>query len=156
MATKKHSWSYDNVGGTTRVKIATGADIAHLAELDLKKWTVLSCPTAGLDIDEKSLKFIDADSDGRIRVNDVISTSQWLVSVVKDADLLVKGVSEIDVESFNQESADGKRLYNSAKQILVNLGKEGSVEQPGSQHHHETDARDEQQCAIAGGSVSGD
>ena len=35
-------------------------------------------------------------------------------------------------------------------------GKEGSVEHPGSQHHHETDARDEQQCAIAGGSVSGD
>lgn len=127
MATKKHSWSYENVGGSTRVKVSTGADIAHLAELDLKKWTVLSCPTAGLDIDEKSLKYIDADSDGRIRVNDVISTSQWLVSVVKDADLLVKGASEIDIASFNEESADGKRLSNSAKQILVNLGKEGSV-----------------------------
>ena len=127
MATKKHSWSYENVGGSTRVKITTGADIAHLAELDLKKWTVLSCPTAGLDIDEKSLKHIDADNDGRIRVNDVISTSQWLVSVVKDVDLLVKGASEIDVESFNQENVDGKKLYNSAKQILLNLGKDGSV-----------------------------
>ncbi len=127
MATKKHSWSYDNVGGSTRVKITTGADIAHLAELDLKKWTVLSCPTAGLDIDEKSLKYIDTDSDGRIRVNDVIATSQWLTSVVNDADLLVKGVDSIDVESFNQENADGKTLYNSAKQILVNLGKEGPV-----------------------------
>lgn len=127
MATKKHSWSYDNVGGSTRVRITTGADIAHLSELDLKKWTVLSCPTAGLDIDEKSLKHVDADNDGRIRVNDVISTSQWLISVVKDADLLVKGASEIDIESFNQECADGKKLYNSAKQILVNLAKEGSV-----------------------------
>ena len=127
MATKKHSWSYDNVGGSTRVKITTGADIAHLAELDLKKWTVLSCPTAGLDIDEKSLKYIDTDSDGRIRVNDVIATSQWLTSVVNDAELLVKGADSIDVESFNQENADGKTLYNSAKQILVNLGKEGTV-----------------------------
>ncbi len=127
MATKKHSWSYDNVGGSTRVKITTGADIAHLAELDLKKWTVLSCPTAGLDIDDKSLKYIDTDSDGRIRVNDVIATSQWLTSVVNDADLLIKGADSIDVESFNQENADGKTLYNSAKQILVNLGKEGSV-----------------------------
>ena len=127
MATKKHSWSYENVGGSTRVRVATGADIAHLAELDLKKWTVLSCPTAGLDIDEKSLKYIDADSDGRIRVNDVISTSQWLVSVVKDADLLVKGAGEIDITSFNEENADGKRLCNSSKQILVNLGKKGSV-----------------------------
>ena len=127
MATKKHSWNYDNVGGSTRVKITTGADIAHLAELDLKKWTVLSCPTVGLDIDEKSLKYIDTDNDGRIRVNDVIATSQWLVSVVNDAELLVKGADNIDIEAFNQENTDGKKLYNSAKQILVNLGKEGTV-----------------------------
>ncbi len=127
MATKKHSWNYDNVGGSTRVKITTGADIAHLGELDLKKWTVLSCPTTGLDIDDKSLKYIDADSDGRIRVNDIIATSQWLIAVIKDADLLLKGADSIDVEQFNQENADGQKLYNSAKQILVNLGKEGSV-----------------------------
>ena len=127
MATKKHSWNYDNVGGSTRVKITTGADIAHLGELDLKKWTVLSCPTTGLDIDDKSLKYIDADSDGRIRVNDVIATSQWLTAVIKDVDLLLKGADSIDVEQFNLENADGLKLYNSAKQILVNLGKEGSV-----------------------------
>ena len=127
MAAKKHSWNYENIGGSTRVKITSGADIAHLAELDVKKWTVLSCPTTGLDIDDKSLKYIDADGDGRIRVSDIISTSQWLTSVVKDVNLLVKGADNIDVELFNQDSADGKRLYNSAKQILVNLGKEGSV-----------------------------
>ena len=127
MATKKHSWSYDNIGGSTRVKITSGADIAHLGELDLKKWTVLSCPTTGLDIDDKSLKYIDSDNDGRIRVSDVIATSQWLTSVVKDTDLLIKGADHIDVEQFNQENADGVKLYNSAKQILDNLGKEGSV-----------------------------
>ena len=127
MAIKKHSWNYENIGGSTRVKITSGADIAHLAELDVKKWTVLSCPTTGLDIDDKSLKYIDADNDGRIRVSDIISTSQWLTSVVKDANMLVKGADSIDVEQFNQDSADGVRLYNSAKQILVNLGKEGTV-----------------------------
>ena len=127
MATKKHSWSYDNIGGSTRVRITKGADIANLGELDLKKWTVLSCPTNGLEIDEKCLKYVDADNDGRIRVNDVISTSQWLVSVVNDADLLMKGADCIDVEAFNKDNVDGKRLYNSAKQILVNLGKSGSV-----------------------------
>ena len=127
MATKKHSWNYDNIGGSTRVKITTGADIAHLGELDLKKWTVLSCPTTGLDIEEKSLKYVDIDNDGRIRVGEIIATSQWLTSVIKNADLLLKGADSIDVESFNQENADGMKLYNSAKQILVNLGKDGSV-----------------------------
>ena len=127
MATKKHSWNYENIGGSTRVKITTGADIAHLGELDLKKWTVLSCPTTGMDIDEKSLKHIDTDNDGRIRVSEVISASQWLTSVIKNADLLVKGADCIEIEQFNQENADGKKLYNSAKQILENLGKEGGV-----------------------------
>ena len=127
MATKKHSWNYDNIGGSTRVKITTGADIAHLGELDLKKWTVLSCPTTGLDIDDKSLKYMDVDNDGRIRVSDVIATSKWLTSVVKDTDLLLKGADCIDVELFNKDNADGMKLYNSAKQILLNLGKDGSV-----------------------------
>ena len=127
MATKKHSWSYENIGGSTRVKITKGSDIAHLSELDLKKWTVLSCPICGLDIDEKSLKYVDADNDGRIRVNDVIATSQWLVSVLNDADLLMKGADSIDITSFTQDNADGKKLYNSAVQILANLGKEGTV-----------------------------
>ena len=127
MATKKHSWNYDNIGGATRVKITTGADIAHLGELDLKKWTVLSCPTTGLNIDDKSLKYIDADNDGRIRVGDVVTTSQWLTAVIKDVNLLIKGADCIDIEQFNQENADGKVLYNSARQILENLGKEGTV-----------------------------
>ena len=127
MATKKHVWNYDNVGGSTRVKITTGADIAHLGELDPKKWTVLSCPSTGLEIDEKSLKYIDADKDGRIRVNDIVITAQWMTAAIKHADLLIKGEDHIDIEQFNQEDANGKRLYASAKQILSNLGKEGTV-----------------------------
>ena len=127
MATKKHVWNYDNVGGATRVKITTGADIAHLGELDPKKWTVLSCPSTGLEIDEKSLKYIDTDKDGRIRVNDIVITAQWVTSAIKNADLLIKGADNIDIELFNQEDANGKRLYTSSKQILANLGKEGTV-----------------------------
>ena len=127
MATKKHSWSYDNVGGATRVRIKTGADIAHLGELDLKKWTVLSCPTMGLDIDDVSLKYIDADNDGRIRVNDIVATAQWMTAAIKNADLLIKGADSIELDQFNLEDVNGKRLYTSAKQILANLGKEGAV-----------------------------
>ena len=127
MATKKHAWNYDNIGGSTRVKITTGADIAHLGELDPKKWTVLSCPSTGLEIDEKSLKYIDTDADGRIRVNDIVATAQWITAAIKDANQLLKGADSIDIEQFNQEDANGKRLYASAKQILANLGKEGTV-----------------------------
>lgn len=127
MATKKHKWNFENIGGSTRVKITTGADIAHLDELDPKMWTVLSCPSTGLEIDEKSLKYIDTDNDGRIRVNDIVTTAKWVTSLLKDTNLLLKGETSIDIEHLNQENPIGKRLYNSAKQILANLNKESNV-----------------------------
>ena len=79
---KKYKWHFVNVGGTARVRINSGEDIAHLNELDPKMWTVLSCPTTGLEIDDKSLKYMDCDGDGKLRVNDVISVSQWQISVL--------------------------------------------------------------------------
>ncbi len=123
---KKYKWEFMNVGGTLRVKIAKGEDIAHLDELDPKMWTVLSCPVKGLEIDEKSLAYVDCDGDGKIRVNDVVKTAKWITGLLKNADLLLAGKDSIDVEEF-AETADGARIKASAKQILANLGKEGGV-----------------------------
>ena len=124
---KKYKWDFDNIGGTSRVKITKGEDIAHLSELDPKMWTVLSCPVKGLEIDEKSLSYMDCDSDGKLRINDVICTSKWITGLLKDADLLLGGKDSIDIEQINTGSDAGMKLYNSAKQILTNLGKEGTV-----------------------------
>ena len=125
--TNGYDWDFDNIGGTTRVKITTGDDLKHLSELDPKMWTVLSCPVKGLEIDEKSLTYMDCDSDGKIRISDVVATSKWVTGVLKDADLLIKGVDSIDIENIDQNNACGAKLYAAAKQILLNLGKEGSV-----------------------------
>ena len=124
---RKYKWDFENVGGATRVKITTGEDIAHLHELDPKMWTVLSCPVKGLQIDEKSLAYMDCDGDGKLRVNDIVSTSQWITAALKNDDLLVEGNDNIDISAFDQEDACGKKLYTAARHILENLGKEGSV-----------------------------
>ena len=124
---RKYKWNFENIGGTTRVKITTGDDIAHLSELDPKMWTVLACPVNGLEIDEKSLLYMDCDGDGKLRINDIVCTSKWATGVLKNADLLIKGNDSIDINDINQENESGKKLYVSAKQILENLGKEGSV-----------------------------
>ena len=124
---RKYKWDFENIGGTTRVKITKGEDIAHLSELDPKMWTVLSCPVKGLEIDEKSLLYMDCDGDGKLRINDVICTSKWITSVLKNPDLLLDGADSIDIEHINKKEECGQKLYNAAKQILANLGKEGSV-----------------------------
>ncbi len=124
MAKSKYDWKFTNVGGVTRVDIQSGEDIAHLDELDQKMWTVLSCPVKGLEIDEKTLELIDADHDGKIRVDEVRSVAKWITKVLKNPDMLLKQEDTIALEDINQEDEDGKKLYDSAKQILANLGLE--------------------------------
>ena len=122
-----YKWTFNTVGGVARVKISSGADIAHLDELDPKMWTVLSCPVSGLEIDEKSLSYVDCDGDGKIRVNDVVATAKWLTGALNNPDAILEGKDSFDIELFNKEDASGLKLYNSSKQILENLGKEGTV-----------------------------
>jgi hypothetical protein len=116
-----YDWQFASVGGAVRVQIRNGEDIRHLGELDRKLWTVLSCPAGGLEFDSATLKHIDTDADGNIRVDDVIATAQWLTRVIKDADTLLKGEDTIPFSNFNTEDADGARLLSSARQILANL-----------------------------------
>ena len=124
---RKYKWQFDTIGGAARVKLTSGQDIAHLDELDPKMWTVLSCPVKGLEIDEKSLGYVDCDGDGKIRINDVVATAKWITRAVKNPDVILYGPDSFDLDSFNQDDENGLKLYNSAKQILANLGKDGNV-----------------------------
>lgn len=83
-----HTWTYANIGGNTRVIIKNGKDIQHLAELDEKLWTVLACPTSGLEIADESLQLMDANGDKKIHVADVIATAQWLCQMLRDPQVL--------------------------------------------------------------------
>ena len=124
---EKYKWEFENIGGSSRVRITTGEDIAHLNELDPKMWTVLSCPVKGLEIDEKSLAYMDCDGDGKLRVNDVICMSQWLTGALKDPDLLLEGKDSIALEHFDQENADGAKLHKAATGVLTALGREDGI-----------------------------
>ena len=90
----KYPWSFCSLGGVTRVKISSGEDIAHLGELDQKLWTVLSCPVDGLYFDKKTLSLLDTDKDGKIRVYEVVAAAEWITSVLKDKDLILKSLEK--------------------------------------------------------------
>ena len=91
------------MGGVTRVKIQSGEDIRHLGELDEKLWTVLSCPTTGLEIDSESLRLIDADGDGKLRVKEVQQAAAWLCSVLRDPEVLLAGKDEVLIADIVDE-----------------------------------------------------
>lgn len=117
-----YDWKFSTIGGVTRVNIDCGEDIAHLDELDQKLWTTLSCPINDLEIDAKTMQMLDTNGDGKIHVNEVIEASKWLIKIVKNPDVLTKRESEFNLSDFNQETEEGKKLYESALQIVENLG----------------------------------
>lgn len=116
-----YDWKFSTIGGVTRVNIDCGEDIAHLDELDQKLWTTLSCPITGLEIDEKTMQMLDTNGDGKIHVNEVIAAAKWLTSVVKNPDVLTRREDTFHLSDFNQDNEEGKRLYDSASNIVENL-----------------------------------
>lgn len=118
----KYEWQYCSLGGAIRVKIGSGEDIAHLGELDQKLWTVLSCPVEGLEFDKQTLEYLDTEKDGKIMVNEVVQAAQWITSVIKDKDSILNGDSVLKLDNIDTSTEAGKGLYNSATQILKNLG----------------------------------
>ena len=99
-----YKWTYASIGGATRVKIQSGEDIRHLGELDEKLWTVLSCPTVGLEIDEASLKLMDTDGDGKLHVKEVVKTTDWLCATLTNPDVLLAGEAQLKVSEIADES----------------------------------------------------
>lgn len=110
--TKEYQWEMAPVGGVMRVRIQNAEDLRHLNELDPKRWTVLSCPTQGLEVGEQTLSRIDIDKDNHLHLDEVIKTSQWLCQVLKDPQTLFANTDEVALD--NIQDAD---ILAIAKQV---------------------------------------
>lgn len=123
MAHTNYEWSFSSVGGVKRVNFDSGRDILALEHLDQKLWTVLSCPTSGLEIDAATLELIDGDKDGHIKVTEMLAAIKWIGSIINNPDDLMKQNALFPLSAINESSAEGKILMASAKNILKNLGR---------------------------------
>jgi len=125
--TEKYEWHYCSLGGVTRVKIESGDDIAHLGELDKKLWTVLSCPVKGLEFDSRTLEIIDSDADGRISIPEVVSKAEWITSVLKDKDSILRAEASFDLQGFDESNAGGAALAEAARNMFARLGESSTT-----------------------------
>lgn len=100
----KYDWKFAKVGNVARVRIESGEDIRHLGELDKKMWTVLSCPTTGLEISSDSLSLMDADGDGKLRVKEVVATAEWLCATLVNPDSLLEQKDSIALNNIADEA----------------------------------------------------
>lgn len=123
MTQTNYEWTFSSVGGVKRVNFDSGRDILALEHLDQKLWTVLSCPTNGLEIDAATLELIDSDNDGHIKVVEMLAAIKWIGSIINNPDDLMKQDAVFPLSAINESSEEGKVLMASAKNILKNLGR---------------------------------
>jgi len=117
-----HKWKFHRIGGLDQVSLETGEDLRHLDQLDQKLWVALSCPTKGLELDNKTLELLDADKDGRVRAPELIAALKWCESRLKNLDELIPGKDELSLSSIGGQP-DGKALLGAAHQVLLHAGK---------------------------------
>ena len=117
----KYKWNFANVGGVTRVRIQSAEDIRHLGELDKKMWTVLSCPVNGLEISADSLSLMDIDGDGKLRLDEVVATAEWLCAILKDPKSLFEQKDVIKLDNIADEAilAVAKKIAGKKKEITL-------------------------------------
>jgi hypothetical protein len=123
MSHTNYEWSFSSVGGVKRVNFDSGRDILALEHLDQKLWTVLSCPTSGLEIDAATLELIDSDNDGHIKVVEMLEAIKWIGSIINNPDDLMKQDAVFPLSAINENHPEGKILMASAKNILKNFGR---------------------------------
>jgi len=118
-----HTWKFFRAGGFDQVQLDTGADLLALAQLDQKLWVALSCPTRGIEFDNRTLDMIDADGDGQVRANEVLAAISWSGALLKDSELLVHGSDSLVLADIADNVEEGRQVLSSARHILKSLGK---------------------------------
>ena len=120
---KGYQWRFFRSGGFDQVLIENADDLRHLGELDQKLWSVLACPTSGLEFDTRTLQMIDSDGDGRIRAPEVIAAANWVCTVLKSPEVLFRGVDALPLDAIASTHPEGAKLAATARKVLSYLNK---------------------------------
>src|SRR3954471_12358216 len=123
MAKNGYSWRFFRAGGLDQVLLETAEDLRHLRELDNKLWVALACPVRGSEIDQRTLKLLDGDNDGRVRVPEIVNAVEWASARLKDPADLLAPPADLSLDRVDETKPEGKAIIASARLLLDTLGR---------------------------------
>lgn len=121
--TPDHTWNFFRTGGFDQVRIDNGDDLLALKNLNQKLWAALACPTTGLEFDERTLRAIDTDHDGRIRAPEMLAAIDWARGRLRSLDSLFSGADAMPLHDIDESNPEGASVAAAARQILASLGR---------------------------------
>jgi hypothetical protein len=116
-----HRWQFFRRGGFDQVELKTAEDLRQLHTLDPKLWTALACPTTGLEFDATTLKLIDTNGDGNIRVPEILAAVRFACERLLDPGVLFGG-GPLKLAALRADDDEGRKLLAAAQHVLQRLG----------------------------------
>lgn len=118
-----HTWKFFRAGGFDQVRIDNAADLLNLKDLDQKLWVALSCPTAGIEFDARTLQLLDTDNDGHIRAPELLAAIDWAAARLSDTAVLEQKLAGVPLAAIRDEA-----ILAAARGLLPDGGALVSVE----------------------------
>lgn len=116
-------WRFFRAGGFDQVRLDEAGDLLAIDALDQKLWVALSCPVKGVQFDERTLAFIDADQDGHVRACELIDAVHWAAERLVDTQLLGGGQDGLAPDDIRLDTEAGQNLAAAARMLAEELGK---------------------------------
>ncbi len=117
-----HRFSFFRSGGVDQVSLRDASDMLALGELDQKLWVALAMPVTGTSLDPLTLTLLDADADGRIRVQDILAAIAWAKVTFKDPNDLLTSKESVSLSAITDA-----KIVGAAKRMLSDLGKKAET-----------------------------
>ena len=109
-------------GRTLQLKVENAWDLRRVGELDEAHWVATSAPIAAINADPVFLELVDTDHDGRIGCSELRQAISWLFEHLQDYAGTNAGNTALVLAAIRNESAEGRRIAETAIKIVKRLG----------------------------------
>jgi hypothetical protein len=113
---------FNPLGGIPQLQIASAADLERIGELDRARWAATSVPCDQLFCDPAFLKAMDADHNGRVRVDEVLAARAWLWERLSGRDGVSQRSETLRLADIDVNHVEAKKLRGLAERLLTKLG----------------------------------
>lgn len=118
----KSNIRFQRLGGSYQLLVERPSDLAFIPEMNDALWAMTSARSGAFRTDPDFLSMLDADGNGRIRVNEVKTAVRWMISVLADYDGVMKGSDTLRLSAVNRNHPDGREIIRTIRVALANLG----------------------------------
>lgn len=110
--------------GLVQLRIETPDDLEHIRTLEPARWSSTSVPVDQLLCDPALLDYVDADKNGRIRVQELVGAYDWLRGRLKNTQRIVERTDTVHLDDLDSSLPEALQLKRLARKRIKATGKE--------------------------------